>query len=56
MSYCPDLWVQVNLLWVLLITVYVEPDGCSSAACTAEAEYNSGTIRKDDPEALREKQ
>lgn len=55
-SCCPDLWVLVNLLGVLLITVNVEPDGCSSTACTAETENNSGTIGKDDPKALREEQ
>lgn len=53
-SCCPDLWVLVNLLGVLLITVNVEPDGCSSTACTAETENNSGTIGKDDPKTLRE--
>lgn len=54
--YCPDLWVLVYLLGVLLITVDVEPDGCSGAARTAETENNSGTIREDDPQALREKE
>lgn len=53
--YCPHLWVLVNLLRVLLITVDVEPDSSSGAACAAETENNSGTIGKDDPEALREK-
>lgn len=52
---CPDLWVLVNLLGVLLVTVDVEPDGGSGAACAAETENNSGAIGKDDPEALREK-
>lgn len=53
---CPDLWVLVNLLGVLLIAVDVEPDSSSGAACAAETENYSGTIGKDDPEALREKQ
>lgn len=53
--YRPDLWVLVNLLGVLLITVDVESDRSSGAACAAETENNSGTIGKDDPEALREK-
>lgn len=53
--YCPDLWVLVNLLGVLLITVDVEPDRSSGAACAAETENDSGTIGKDDPEALGEK-
>lgn len=52
---CPDLWVLDNLLGVLLVTVDVEPDGGSGAACAAETENNSGAIGKDDPEALREK-
>lgn len=54
-SYCTDLRVQVNLLGVLFITVDVEPDGCSGAACTAETENNSRTIREDDPKALTER-
>lgn len=53
--HCPHLWVLVNLLGVLLIAVDVEPDGGSGAACAAEAENDSRTIRKNDPEALREK-
>lgn len=53
--YGPDLWVLVNLLGVLLITVDVEPDRSSGAACAAETENDSGTIGKDDPEALGEK-
>lgn len=50
--YCPDLWVLVNLLGVLLVAVDVEPDCSSGAARAAQAENNSGTIGKDDPEAL----
>lgn len=53
--YCPDLWVLVNLLGVLLVAVDVEPDCGSGAARAAQAENNSGTIGKDDPEALRGK-
>ena len=44
----------MNLMGVLLIAVYVEPDGCSSAACPTETENNPRTIREDDPETLRE--
>lgn len=46
------LWVLVNLLRILLIAVYVEPDGCSRAACTAETENDPRTIGEDDTEAL----
>lgn len=53
--YCPDLRVLVNLLGVLLVAVDVEPDCSSGAARAAQAENNSGTIGKDDPEALRGK-
>lgn len=49
MSRCTDLRVLVNLLGVLFVTVDVEPDGCSRAACAAETEYNSGAVREDDP-------
>lgn len=52
---CPHLRVLVSLLGVLLITVDVKPDRSSGAACSTETENNSGTIGKDDPEALREK-
>lgn len=53
-SFCADLWVLVYLLGVLLVAVYVEPDGCSGAACTAETEDDPRSISKDHPESLRE--
>lgn len=51
---CTDLRVQVDLLGVLFVTVDVEPDGCSCAACAAETENNSGAVGEDDPETLPE--
>lgn len=48
-SRCTDLRVQVNLLGVLFVTVDVEPDGCSCAACAAETENNPGAVGEDDP-------
>lgn len=53
---CSDLWVLVNLLGVLLVAVYVEADGCSGAARTAETENDPGSISEDDPQALRERE
>lgn len=49
---CPHLWILVNFLRVLLVAVYVEPDGCSSTACTAETENDPRTVGEDDSEAL----
>ena len=53
---CVDLWVLVDLLGVLLIAVYVEPDGRPCTACTAETEDESGAIREDYPQALRNRE
>lgn len=52
--FSSDLRILVNFLGVVLVAVYVEPDGCSCAACTAETENYPGPIGEDDPEALRE--
>lgn len=52
---CPHLWILVNFLRVLLVAVYVEPDGCSSTACTAETENDPRTVGEDDSEALGER-
>lgn len=48
-----DLWILVNHGGELLVAVYVEPDGCPSAACPAETENDPRAIREDDSQALR---
>ena len=53
---CDDLRVLKDLLGVLLIAVYVEPDGRSCTACATETEDESGAIREDYPQALRERE
>lgn len=49
------LWILIDLLRVLLVTVYVKSDSCTSTACPAETEDDTRTITKDDPQALGKK-
>lgn len=52
-AWCPDLWILEDFLGIVLVAVYVQPDGCPGAACATETENDPGTVREDDPEALR---
>ena len=49
----PNLRLLVDLLRVILIAVYVEPDSRPGAARPAETENDPRAIGEDDPQALK---
>jgi hypothetical protein len=41
--------------FVLFVTVYIYPDCCSRTSCATEPDDDTGTIRKQQPDALQQK-